>query len=95
MCSPNQTHHWMRLMDIATATHERLQMFGGWTILAAGSLVGIEALEIIFGFTVVAPEFVPLVLLTLAIAWLFRKHLRRVRVRLGARYRLRRIHRVR
>ncbi|AYG02149.1 hypothetical protein [Gryllotalpicola protaetiae] len=56
--------------------HERLTLFGGWTWIAAGSLVGFEMLDLVFGTFVLAPELIPLVILCLALAWYFRRRLR-------------------
>lgn len=67
----------------------RLTLFSGWTWVAAGSLVGFEMLDLIFGTFVLAPELLPLVILCLALAWYFRRRLRRAWARLRGRVRLR------
>lgn len=68
-------------------------LFSGWTWVAAGSLVGFEMLDIIFGSFLVAPELLPLVILGLACAYVFRVRLRRVRTRVIARRRAVRLRR--
>jgi len=73
----------------------RLTLFSGWAWIAAGSLVGFEVLDVLFGTFVLAPELVPLVILALALAWLFRSRLRRASSRVRARWRLARMKRVR
>jgi hypothetical protein len=67
---------------------ERLTLFSGWTWVAAGSLVGFEVLDVIFGTFALAPELLPLVILALALAWFFRHRLRRAWARLRARVRV-------
>lgn len=63
----------------------RAWLFSGWVWIAAISFVGFEAFEIVFGTLLLAPEFLPLVLVGFAVAWWFREALgrwwRRVRVR--------------
>jgi hypothetical protein len=76
---------------LARRVAARLTLLSGWAWIAAGSLVGFEVLDVLFGSFVLAPEIVPLVLLALALAWLFRERLRRARSRLRARRRLARI----
>lgn len=49
-----------------------------WTYLAAGALVGFEALEILFGAFVLAPEIIPLLLVGLAAQWWLRERVRRI-----------------
>ena len=58
----------------------RLTLFGGWTWVAAASLIGFEGLELVFGSLLLAPEFLPLVILALAVVWLLRE---RVRILVG------------
>jgi hypothetical protein len=70
-------------------THQSLTLFSGWTWIAAGSLIGFEMLDLVFGTFVLAPELVPLVILCLALVWYFRRRLRRAWSRLRARIRLR------
>jgi len=60
----------------------RLLVLGGWTWLAAGSLVGFEVLEMLFGTLALAPEFIPLLVIGLAGAWFLRDRLRRLARRL-------------
>lgn len=76
---------------LAASVWERLTVFSGWTWVAAGSLVGFEMLDVIFGTFALAPELLPLVILCLALAWLFRRRLRRAWARLRARLRVLRI----
>lgn len=49
-----------------------------WIYLAATGLIGFEGLEVLFGTFLMAPEFVPLVLLALALVWAAKHHGRRV-----------------
>ncbi len=71
----------------------RLVLFSGWTWVAAGSFVGFEMLEIIFGAFILAPELLPIVLIVLASAWYFRARLRRSWTYARARMRLARLRR--
>lgn len=70
--------------------NNRLMLLSGWTWVAAGSLVGFEMLDILFGALILAPEFLPLVIIMLALIWVFREKLRELtqltRDRIGARY---------
>ncbi|RAX16993.1 hypothetical protein DC347_10260 [Pseudarthrobacter sp. AG30] len=59
----------------------RATLFGGWVWFAAGSLIGFEAFEILFGTFALAPELLPLVILGLALTWGVRRQLRRASVR--------------
>jgi hypothetical protein len=77
---------WRRL-------HTRATLFSGWTWVAAASLIGFETLDIVFGAMILAPELLPLVIVCLALAWLFRERMRRAMVRLRARWRLNRLRR--
>lgn len=77
---------WRRLYTRAT-------LFSGWAWIAAASLVGFETFDIIFGAFILAPEFLPLVIIALAAAWFFRERLRRARRRLRGRIRLARVRR--
>ncbi|QDZ16538.1 hypothetical protein [Humibacter ginsenosidimutans] len=61
--------------------HLRLSLFGGWIWVAAASLIGFEALEILLGAFITAPELLPLALLALAAIWLLRRTLTRRRRR--------------
>lgn len=45
--------------------------------LAAGALIGFEVLEVLFGAFVLAPELLPVLILSLAVHWYLREHLRR------------------
>ena len=63
-----------------------LWRFTGWVWVAAGSLVGFEALELILTGLLAAPEFVPIVLFVLAAAWFFRAGIRRLWVAARDRY---------
>lgn len=69
----------------------RTTLFGGWAWLAAGSLIGFEAFEIIFGAVALAPELLPFIILSLALTWWLRRRARRIRARASAYRRLRRI----
>jgi hypothetical protein len=69
----------------------RATLFGGWVWFAAGSLVGFEAFDILFGTFALAPELLPIVILGLALTWYFRGQVRRVSTRARAYRRLRRI----
>lgn len=71
-----------RLRRRARRIARRLILLGGWTWLAAGSLVGFEVLEMLFGTLALAPEFIPLLVVALAVAWYFRDRLRRAARRL-------------
>lgn len=48
-----------------------------WIYLAAAGLVGFEGLEVLFGSFLLVPEFVPLILLLLALVWAVKHHGRR------------------
>ena len=54
----------------------RAALFTGWVWVAAISFVGVEMFEVVFGTLLLAPEFLPVVLLGLAAAWYFRESLR-------------------
>lgn len=54
----------------------RITLFTGWTWVAAVSLIGFESLEIVFGSFILAPEFLPLAILTLAGIWYVRERIR-------------------
>jgi len=69
----------------------RATLVGGWAWLAAGSLIGFEAFEIIFGAVALAPELLPFIILSLALTWWLRRHARWIRARARAYRRLRRI----
>jgi len=56
----------------------RLLLFSGWVWVAAGSLVGFEMLEILLGGLIAVPEVLPVVLIALALAWYFRRGIRRM-----------------
>ena len=73
----------------------RLTLFSGWVWVAAISLVGFEAFEVIFGAFLLTPEFLPLVLVAFALAWVFRERLRRWRLLIRVRVRLARVRRAR
>ncbi|GGC81480.1 hypothetical protein GCM10011512_05210 [Tersicoccus solisilvae] len=71
----------------------RVTLFGGWVWFAAGSLIGFEAFEILFGSFALAPECLPVVILGLALTWYFRSHLRRSWRRIRAYRRIKRMRR--
>jgi hypothetical protein len=62
----------------------RLTLLGGWTWIAAISLVGFETFDVLFLSFALAPEFLPLVIVGLAVIWFLRERIRAVwsRVRL-------------
>jgi hypothetical protein len=82
---------WLRACRAARRVTMRVTVFGGWVWFATGSLVGFEAFDIIFGSVALAPEMLPFVILGLALAWYFRRHLRRTWTRARAYRRLRRM----
>jgi len=91
------SHHHRRparaLTGIRRTLHRlntRAVLFSGWTWIAAGSLIGFEAFDLVFGAIAFAPELLPVVVLALALAWLFRERLRRAWRRLRVYRRLRR-----
>ena len=67
-----------RLRRAARRFTGRLWQFSGWIWVAAGSLVGFEALELVLTGLLAAPEFVPVVLVVLAAAWFCRAGIRRL-----------------
>ena len=67
---------------LAHRTHLRLALFSGWVWVAAGSLIGFEALEILLGGLIAVPEALPIVLLALAVVWYFRRGIRRLLARI-------------
>jgi hypothetical protein len=69
----------------------RATLFGGWVWFAAGSLIGFEAFDIIFGTFALAPELLPFVILGLALTWYFRGRVRRALARARAHRRIRRM----
>lgn len=66
----------------------RLVLFSGWIWVGAVSLVGFEMFDIVFGTFLLAPEFLPIVLTFMALAWYFRERLKPVWARLLVRLRL-------
>ncbi len=48
-----------------------------WIYLAAAGLIGFEGLEVLLGSFLLMPEFVPLILLLLALLWAVKHHARR------------------
>ena len=69
----------------------RALSFGGWVWLAAGSAIGFEAFDILFGTFAIAPELLPFAILGIALVWYFRERLRRLTARARAYRRLRRL----
>ena len=69
----------------------RALSFGGWVWLAAGSAIGFEAFDILFGTFALAPELLPFAILGIALVWYFRERLRRLTARARAYRRLRRL----
>jgi len=85
-------HRRARLLAIRTRRRVRrfvrwLTLFGGWTWVAAASLIGFESFELLFGVFALAPELLPLAIIGLAVAWYFRERLRELRKRLRVRWR--------
>ncbi|PCN49577.1 hypothetical protein Csp2054_01110 [Curtobacterium sp. 'Ferrero'] len=74
-------HVRARLRRVRRRLEARLVRFSGWVWVAAVSLVGIEVFEVVFGTFVLAPEFLPVALIVMALAYVFRERLRRVRRR--------------
>ena len=64
------------LRAAARRLRDRLSALTGWGWVAAASLVGFEGLEVLLGSMVAAPEFVPVVILILAVAALIRNRWR-------------------
>lgn len=56
---------------------DRLKLLSGWSWVAAASLIGFEGVEVLMVGMLAAPEFVPVVILTLAIVALVRDRWRR------------------
>ena len=83
--------HWRLTRRFIRRIATRITLLGGWVWFAAVSLIGLETFEIIVGTFALAPELLPLVILGLALAWYFRKRLRRALRRARAFRRLRRI----
>ena len=69
-------------------------LLGGWTWVAAASLIGFEAFDILFGAFVLAPELLPLVIIALALGWYFRERIRAVIRRWRIRARAARVARI-
>ncbi len=82
---------WRLARRLSRRVAMRATLFGGWVWFAAGSLIGFEAFDIIFGTFALAPELLPVVILGLALTWYFRGQVRRVSTRARAYRRLRRI----
>ncbi|MBX3098938.1 MAG: hypothetical protein KF761_05105 [Salinibacterium sp.] len=64
------------LRAAARSMTDRLSVLTGWGWVAAASLVGFEGLEVLLGSMVAAPEFVPVVIVILAVAALIRNRWR-------------------
>jgi len=82
---------WRLSRRLSRRVAMRVALFGGWVWFAAGSLIGFEAFDIVFGTFALAPELLPVVILGLALTWYFRRQVRRVSTRARAYRRLRRI----
>ena len=82
---------WMLARRLVHRMVMRATHFGGWVWLAAGSLIGFEAFDIIFGTFALAPELLPLVILGLALTWYFRGRVRKAWSRARAYRRLKRM----
>jgi len=68
----------LRVRRVARRSNQQLILFGGWTWVAALSLIGFETFDILFLSFALAPEFIPLVIILLAIIWFLRERLRAV-----------------
>lgn len=82
---------WRRARRAFRHAAMRVTLFGGWVWFAAGSLIGFEAFDILFGTFAFAPELLPLVIVGLALIWYCRGRVRRASTRARARTRLRRL----
>lgn len=82
---------WRLARRLSCRVAMRATLFGGWVGFAAGSLIGFEAFDIVFGTFALAPELLPLVILGLALTWYFRGQFRRFSTRARAYRRLRRL----
>lgn len=82
---------WGRVRRLCRRVAMRATLFGGWVWFAAGSLVGFEAFDILFGTFALAPELLPIVILGLALTGYFRGQVRRWSTRARAYRRLRRL----
>lgn len=78
-----------RRIRIRTAVLRHAVRVEVWAYVAAGSLIGFEGLELLFGSFLLAPEFLPVALLAIALLWALRRGGHRV-VRLLRLLRLRR-----
>jgi polyferredoxin len=65
-----------RIRRLLLRIERRLTLSTGWVWVAAISFVGIEMFDVVFGAMLLAPEFLPVVLLGLALVWWFRESLR-------------------
>lgn len=75
----------LRARRIGRRLTTQLMLFGGWTWVAAISLIGFEVFDLLFLSFALAPEFLPLAIIFLAVAWFLRERLRSVwsRIRAG------------
>lgn len=84
---------WRRARRAFRHAAMRVTLFGGWVWFAAGSLIGFEAFDIVFGTFALAPELLPFVIVSLALTWYFRDRVRRAWTRARAYRRRRRMDR--
>lgn len=80
-----------QLRQLLHTVTEKLWLFSGWTWVAAGSLVGFEVFEIIFTSFALAPELLPVVLVVMALAYVWRERLASFRQHLRIRRRAARV----
>ncbi|WP_430297708.1 hypothetical protein [Sinomonas sp. B1-1] len=65
---------WLRVCRAGRGPGMCVALFGGWVWFAAGSLIGFEAFDIVFGTFALAPELLKLVILGLPLTWYSRGH---------------------
>lgn len=65
-----------RLRNAIAALAYRMQAFTVVGYMGVASLIGVEALIVLLGFTTVLPIAIPFVLIVLGISYLFRQRLR-------------------
>jgi hypothetical protein len=84
----------VKLRRLILRLYSRLLMLSGWTWVAAGSVIGFEAFDILFMSFALAPEFLPLAIIALALYWLMRERMLAVRKRIRVRLRAARANRL-
>ncbi len=83
----------LRVRRLIRTLHRRLVLLSGWTWVAAGSLIGFEAFDILFLSFALAPELIPLAVLALALYWFARERVRALRRRIRVQLRAARVRR--